>query len=274
MGQDRFGSKTLLRAWPVHRFLHWTHSDNLPCHWLKGTIGSNQKGWPDADSVSPTYKGVMRRVLIAFPKAGLHLYSQILNIGLGNHIGLVRSPTDKSLMTVGETITHIRATEGDLSGHFPYSAELAEELESNFDYLILISRDLRDVVCSLVDHVARSSTTGFNINNSISNARDKISCTIPMVATWAKMFLGWAGINLFHLTYGEFILDRKGTLERIHENIPGCGTIDEMMERSNHKTDFFNVGTIDRWTQYFTDEHIRLAEMYFEPLMEADIVSS
>jgi len=211
----------------------------------------------------------MRRVLITFPKAGLHLYSQILNIGLGNHIGLVNSPTDRTLMTAEEALARIKASKGDLSGHFAYSPQLAEELFDLFEYQIYVTRDLRDVVCSLVDHVARSRTTGFNIDNQISNAKDKIAQAIPMVACWAKMFLGWENEDLFRLTYEDFIIDREGTIEYIHENIPGCGTIQQMMKHSENKTDFFNVGIIGRWKQYFSEDHKRLAEMYLEPLMEA-----
>jgi len=177
-------------------------------------------------------------------------------------------------MSIDETVSLIKSSRGDLSGHLAFSPEVAEELIKNFDHIIYATRSLRDVVCSLVDYINRYPTTLLDTNGLIGDAEDKVAQAILTVSDWSKMFAGWTHVDLFRLTYEEGINDRDGTIRRIHENIHDCGTIEEMTKRYKRRTYVFNVGTINRWNEYFTDEHKQLADICFGPSLEAQTQSS
>lgn len=180
------------------------------------------------------------RVLFnVFPKSGTGLLHAIR--GVQHHVTMFDQHGDWRMEM--EYLRRIREHD-QCTGHIPYSNGLHTELKRSGYRTVFIFRNLRDVVCSLVNYVRHHEESELNVmtggGSRLSRSKDPILDAIDVVADWWSHFNGWMMYADALYTYREL---RGAAL---------------LLGREEDSFTFAN-GNINDWQREFQPHHIQAA---------------
>jgi len=174
-----------------------------------------------------------------FPKSGTGLLHGIRGINL--HVTMFDKRGE--FRQVEDYIRSILDCE-NCTGHVPYYQKICDALKRNDYRIVFIFRNLRDVVCSLVEYVCKRDTElNVMVNGGVrlSHSLDPILDGIDVVSKWWGMFAGWMDNADAVYTYREL----RGAALLV-------GKEDDAFT--------FAHGGINRWQKEFKPHHIEAAK--------------
>lgn len=180
----------------------------------------------------------MRTFYNTFPKSGTGLIHSIRGIGL--HVTMFDNRGE--FRRDDDYIRSILECD-NCTGHVPFDRQICDVLKRNDYRIVFIFRNLRDVVCSLVEYVIKMDTELDAMVNGgvrLSRSLDPILDGIDVVSRWWGMFAGWMDHADAVYTYREL---RGAALLLGHED----------------ESATFAHGNINRWQKEFKAHHIEAA---------------
>jgi len=209
----------------------------------------------------------MKFLQISVPKAGTHLFENMTLARTAN-LPLVFGGISQLFPSQAEIETRFHNLEnnGRYKAHLPYF-DGVERLLEQFDNVIFILRDPRDIIVSIAYFIENLPTSVFNWNvNGKPLSEHKLSYRIDyLIDNMAPVFarfdpwLDVKNIEVFH--YEDHYLFPRETYQRLEKM--GFGMASELEERASNKAYTFRVGSIENWkTEFSTTQKYRAQENF------------
>jgi len=214
----------------------------------------------------------MKLLQISIPKAGTHLFENMTLARTAN-LPLVFGGIEKLFPSQAEIQKRFRdlATDGRYKAHLPYF-EGVEKLLEQFDCVIFLIRDPRDIIVSMAHFIGNLPTSVFNwtIEGKRLSERDlsyRIDYLVENMAPVFARFDPWVDVkNIMIFRYEEHVRDPQITYQRLAAL--GLGTAQELEERAQKKAYTFRAGTIENWKTEFTPAQKRKANANFASFLD------
>lgn len=204
---------------------------------------------------------------ISVPKSGTHLFENMTLARTAN-LPLRQGGITQLFPDQAEIEARFRDLEKDgrYKAHLPYF-DGVESLLEQFERVIFILRDPRDIIVSMAHFIGNLPTSVFNwdINGRRLSDRDlayRIDFLIDNMAPVFSRFDPWLDVkNIEVFRYEDYYRFPQKTYKRL-EGL-GLGTVAMLAERAKVKAYTFRVGTIENWKNELTLQQQKRANANF-----------
>ena len=198
----------------------------------------------------------MKFLQISIPKAGTHLFENMTLARIAN-LPLVFGGITQLFPSQADIEARFNDLEADgrYKAHLPYF-EGVERLLEQFEHVIFILRDPRDIIVSMAHFIGNLPTSVFNwkvdgkplSERPLSYRIDYLIENMPPVFSRFDPWLDVEGIEIFRYEdHHHFPGETYRRLEKM-----GLGTVSELKARAKKKAYTFRAGTIENWKNEFT----------------------
>ena len=208
---------------------------------------------------------------ISVPKAGTHLFGLMTRCTTGI-IGLREVPQIEPVnqfVRVETLKLRFKDLDPNLNyrGHIPYHPEIEPLVKRQFQHVLLILRDPRDVIVSWAHYVENLKTSALNTKLNRGRLSDiPFSSRVDFLIDHMRLFLlsfePWREKSyVTTLHYEEF----KTNPQRVLMQLAAMefGSVTEMLERARKREYTFRKGTINNWQTEFNEMQKHQAEKKF-----------